>query len=302
MTPTGNPENADGDEATNKARSGSGHKDASEGIGHGEGESIGSGNAGGGIEGATDTSSATDINRRMAQAVNSLARPDEFKGKSRILILRRLPWNRKWAYFRDQLLLRTGVAVTAIVVVVLLVVHFLSPAAPPKLYVAVFGGVLQTQDSETMQQQVSTALKLPKGRNGGVMIDASFGQDGNGLSKLQTMLSNHEIDVVIASPKVFSVLAGYGYMVNLDKELTVSQKSSYSKDFVSFRGYNDAHYNDINYNGSGKGPAEPYGLRLHDWGTWGSFTTASSTAVAGLAQNSRNGLQAKQFLAFLHRQ
>lgn len=286
MTPTGNPENADDDEATTRVRSE--RKDASEPSGR--------------SEGASDTTSASDTTRRMAQAVSSLAQPDEFKGQSRIRILRRLPWSRKWPYFRDQLLLRTGVAVTAIVVVVLLVVHFLSPSAPPRLYVAVFGGVLQTQDSETMQQQVSTALKLPKGRNGGVMIDASFGQDGNGLSKLQTMLSNHEIDVVIASPKVFSVLAGYGYMVNLDKELTASQKSSYSHDFVSFRGYSDAHYDDINYNGSGKGAAEPYGLRLRNWGMWSSFTTASPTAVAGLAQNSRNGVQAKQFLAFLHRQ
>ena len=76
---------------------------------------------------------------------------------------------------------------------------------------------------------------MPEGRKGGVFIDTYFFNDENGISKLQTMIANHEIDAIVATPKTFKQLSGYGYLTNLDSSLTKRQRTSLSGDFVTMK-------------------------------------------------------------------
>lgn len=161
-----------------------------------------------------------EINSQQAEAISTLASANEYKGKSRIITLLELPWGRKWKYFRDQLLARSAAAVAIVCVVIYIAIQVLTPAVTPKLYVAVFNDAVSQQEAATLQSQVASKLDLPEGRKGGVLIDTYFSSDENGISKLQTMIANHEIDVIVATPKTYKELSGYGYLTNLDSSPT----------------------------------------------------------------------------------
>lgn len=155
-----------------------------------------------------------EIDSRQAEAIDTLSSANEYQGQSRIQTLRKLPWNRKWKYFRDQLLARTVVIAAIVCVVVYIAVQILAPAPGPKLYVAVFDDAVGQQGAASLQSQVAKRLDLPEGRKGGVLVDTYFSNDENGISKLQTMIANHEIDAIVATPKTFKQLSGYGYLTN----------------------------------------------------------------------------------------
>lgn len=208
--------------------------------------------------------------------------------RSRLATLRALPWRGKWPYFRDQLLLKTVAGLAAIGIAVFLAVHIFAPAAKPQLYVAVIDGALSSQSAATLQSQTARALNLPEGRNGGVMVDASFNFSEGDLSKLQTLLSSGEVDAIIAPPKDFAKLAGYGYFTALHTSLTASQRAESSSDWVRLRGYDDSESTDAFYDGSGKGPTQAYGIRLTHAQGWDSLHPARADAVIGFVQGSKN--------------
>lgn len=133
-----------------------------------------------------------EINSQQAEAITTIAATNEYKGKSRITTLLELPWGRKWNYFRDQLLARTATTVVIVCVVIYIAIQVLTPAATPKLYAAVFNDAVSQQEAATLQSQVASKLGLPEGRKGGALIDTYFSSDENGISKLQTMIANHE--------------------------------------------------------------------------------------------------------------
>lgn len=239
------------------------------------------------------------IDDRQAQAIRTLADISEYRGKSRLATLLALPRDQKWGYFRDQLLARVAAAIAAIIVVTYLAVQILTPTPAPQLYVAVINSALSEQDAATLQTSVSEALNLPEGREGGVAIDANFNLKESGLTKLQTMLSNDEIDAIIAAPDDFETLAGYGYMRSLSRSLTERQRKALSGAFADFRGFNDADDTDIDYDGSGKGGSKPYGLKLADAPAWTALRSADDTALIGLAQDSHNTGNAQRLVTFL---
>ena len=72
-----------------------------------------------------------EIDSRQAEAIDTLSSANEYQGQSRIQTLRKLPWNRKWKYFRDQLLARTVVIAAIVCVVVYIAVQILAPAPGP---------------------------------------------------------------------------------------------------------------------------------------------------------------------------
>ena len=143
------------------------------------------------------------------------------------------------------------------------------------------------------------ALNLPEGRAGGVRIDTYFNLGTDGLDKLQTMLSSGDIDIIIAKPKDFNQLAGYGYCTPLDHALDATQQHQLAASYVSVNGFNDGHDDDMDYNGSGKGAAQPYGLSMADFPNWKSWHSASGKAIIGFAQDSRNTPTAREFLDYL---
>lgn len=239
-----------------------------------------------------------EINSQQAEAISTLASANEYKGKSRIITLLELPWGRKWKYFRDQLLARSAAAVAIVCVVIYIAIQVLTPTATPKLYVAVFNDAVSQQEAATLQSQVASKLDLPEGRKGGVLIDTYFSSDENGISKLQTMIANHEIDVIVATTKTYKELSGYGYLTNLDSSLTKSQRTTLSSDFVTLKGFKDS--DDPDYNGSGKGKAEPFGVSMTDFKRWGTLKSTKSDAIIGIVQESQNRGIAQQFIDYLN--
>jgi hypothetical protein len=221
--------------------------------------------------------------------------------RSRLAILRALPWRGKWPYFRDQLLLKTVAGLTAIGIVVFLAVHIFAPTVRPRLYIAVIDGALSSQGAAALQSQTAQAFDLPEGRDGGVVIDASFNFDEGDLGKLQTLLSSGEVDAIIAPPKDFTALAGYGYFTALNTSLTASQRAESSSDWVRLRGYDDADSPDAFYDGSGKGPVRAYGVRLAHAKGWGALRPAQPDAMIGLAQSSKHLDTAQAFFDYLYR-
>lgn len=241
-----------------------------------------------------------EISNQQAEAIDALASEDEFKGKSRLTTLMQLPWGRKWGYFRDQLLVRTVVVTAIVCVVVYIMVQVLSPVAPPKLYVAVFDDVISQQEASSLQSEVAEKLNLPEGRKGGVLIDSSFTSDETGVSKLQTLLSSNEVDVIIAAPKTYKKLAGFGYLTNLNSSLTASQRTSLSDAFVMLKGFNDSSESDNpDYDGSGKGKTEPFGITMTGFRRWDDLKSVQDDAIIGIAQDAPNRAEAQKFISFL---
>lgn len=127
-----------------------------------------------------------EIDSRQAEAIDTLSSANEYQGQSRIQTLRKLPWNRKWKYFRDQLLART----------VVIAAHRLRGRihrrADPRTRSraeTVRGGCSTMpsgqQGAASLQSQVAKRLDLPEGRKGGVLVDTYFSNDENDISKLR---------------------------------------------------------------------------------------------------------------------
>ena len=236
-----------------------------------------------------------EIDSRQAEAIDTLSSANEYQGQSRIQTLRKLPWNRKWKYFRDQLLARTVVIAAIVCVVVYIAVQILAPAPGPKLYVAVFDDAVGQQGAASLQSQVAKRLDLPEGRKGGVLVDTYFSNDENGISKLQTMIANHEIDAIVATPKTFKQLSSYGYLTNLDSSLTKRQRTLLSGDFVTMKGFKDS--DDPDFEGGGK--AEPFGLSMTDFRQWNRLKSAKSNALIGIVRESPNPTTAQRLIDYL---
>lgn len=240
------------------------------------------------------------INDRQSEAIHTLSADIAYKGKSRIATLRALPNDRKWSYFRDELLARTVAIIAAVVVIVYLAVQILTPQAAPQLTVAVTKSALGTSDGAALQTQVAQALKLPEGREGGVTIDTGYDlTDNNSLTKLQTRLSAHELDIIIASPDDFTKLAGFGYFQTINDALTSEQQRNLSGSFVSFHGFDDSDGTDIDYDGSGKGASVPYGLQLASAKQWTALHSADKDALAGVVLESKNANNAQKFVDWM---
>ncbi|KFI48068.1 hypothetical protein [Bifidobacterium biavatii] len=240
------------------------------------------------------------ITETQADAIGTLSGGIAYRGKSRVATLLALPADRKWPYFRDQLLARTLAVAAAVVIVVYLAVQVLTPVAAPQLTVAVVRGALNDQDATSLQAQVAQSLKLPEGREGGVTIDAGYDlTDNNSLTKLQTRLSANEIDMIVAPASDFAKLAGFGYFQPITKALTEKQRSTLKDAFASFRGYDDSGDTDIDYDGSGKGASEQYGLKLAGAKDWDALGSADEDALAGVIVDTKNDGNAQRFIDYL---
>ena len=223
--------------------------------------------------------------------------------RSRIAILRALPAGQRWGYFRDQLLARALAGIAIIATVIFLAVHMFMPTPAPALYVAVIDGAIDTTEAAALQSKAAQAMKLPEGRESGIVVDAYFDLSKDGLSKLQTMLGNGEIDVIIADHDDFATLAGYGYMTDLDHTLTGEQRTALAADIATFSGFDDRDTDDPDYNGSGRGASEPFGAKIDGLAQWtslaGPTTNPNAGTYVGLAQESGNLTTAQRFIDYL---
>lgn len=239
------------------------------------------------------------LDDREREAVSQLSQHNPYQRMSRIAILRSLPSDKQWEYFRQNLLAPIAAIVAGVLIAVLLLIHLLTPTPTPKLYVAVLNGALGSQDGSALQAATAKALNLPDGRAGGVSIDTYFNLDADGLTKLQTMLRAGDIDVIIAKPKDFQRVAGYGYCKPLNRVLSKTRQRQLAAAYVSANGFDDGHDDDMEYNGSGKGARQPFGLSMTDFRNWQSQHSATRDAVIAFAQDSRNTNIAVKFIDYL---
>ncbi|MFR0589653.1 hypothetical protein ACLUWG_06520 [Bifidobacterium apri] len=239
------------------------------------------------------------LDDREREAVRQLSQHNPYQRMSRIAILRSLPSDKQWEYFRQNLLAPIAAIIAGVLIAILLIIHLLTPTPTPKLYVAVLNGALGSQDGSALQAATAKALNLPDGRAGGVSIDTYFNLDADGLTKLQTMLRAGDIDVIIAKPKDFQRVAGYGYCKPLNRVLSKTRQRQLAAAYVSANGFDDGHDDDMEYNGSGKGASQPFGLSMTDFRNWQSQHGATRDAVIAFAQDSRNTDTAVKFIDYL---
>ena len=121
------------------------------------------------------------------------------------------------------------------------------------------------------------------------------------LTKLQTMLSSKQIDVIIAPHKIFKQLAGYGYLTNLESTVSKSDNTKLDDATVQLKGFSDADDDGIDSSGTGKGASKSYGLKLSDATGWTSIADSDHSALIGIATGTKNTGTAQRFIDWLYR-
>ena len=235
------------------------------------------------------------LTKEQQDAINTLASAPAYAGQSKLAVFRQLPWNRKLEYFREHFLVPLVAAAIVISLVSFLAVRYLSPESRPALYAAVVDDALTTSDATDMQN----ALEEKLGES--VIIDDYFDMDKDGLTKLQTMLSSKQIDVIIAPEETFEQLAGYGYLTNLESTVSKLSNSKLSDAIVQLKGFSDADDDGIDSSGSGKGASKSYGLKLSDAAGWTTIADSDHSALIGIATGTKNTGTAQQFINWLYR-
>ena len=176
-----------------------------------------------------------------------------------------------------------------------LAVRFISPDARPALYAAVVDDALTTNEATNLQNELEDKLGVS------VIIDDYFDMDKDGLTKLQTMLSSKQIDVIIAPHKIFKQLAGYGYLTNLESTVSKSDNTKLDDATVQLKGFSDADDDGIDSSGTGKGASKSYGLKLSDAAGWTSIADSDHSALIGIATGTKNTGTAQRFIDWLYR-
>lgn len=231
------------------------------------------------------------LSRQQLDNVSQLASASATAGMSKMQILRSLPPKRRIPYFLEQYAWPLGLGLIVIMIAVFLTARLLFPPTGPQLYVAVMDQALDVSQAETLQERFSERSGIPEDE---ILVDTYFDTRKDGLSKLQTLLSADDIDVILAPEDTFATLAGYGYLVPLDDAQGAS-----GDPLVSFPGYDDAYDDDPDYSGSGKGATRPYGIRLGADDTVWKDIQGADGVIVGLAQDSKRTVQADRFLDFL---
>ncbi|NMN02403.1 hypothetical protein [Bifidobacterium panos] len=237
---------------------------------------------------------AMKLTDEQRKAVETLSNAPEHAHESKLAVFRQLPLKAKPAYFREHFLVPLVAALAIIALVAFLVVRFVTPDNRPKLYAAVLDGAIDTSEAQTMQQHFADKL----GQD--VTIDSYFDTSKDGLSKLQTMLSAKQIDVIIAPRAMFQQLAGYGYLTDLKSSLSETQQSELASSMVSFNGFSDAESDDPGASGDGKGASKPYGLKLNEAKGWSAFASDDSDALIGIAADTQQTDTAREFINWLY--
>ncbi|ASW23317.1 hypothetical protein [Bifidobacterium pseudolongum] len=179
-----------------------------------------------------NTDRLTDSQR---EAIDTLTAAPQYAGASKLRIFMQLPAKHKAAYFREHFLVPCIAAVIVIALCTFVIVRIVSPRERPALYAAVVDSSLPLGEAAKLEQSTEHELGAD------VIVDDYFDTTKDGISKLQTMISSEQIDVVIAPPTVFKELASYGYFSNLHEALPATEYGQLHAYTQDFRGFDDSH-------------------------------------------------------------
>jgi hypothetical protein len=239
------------------------------------------------------------LSEEQRETIKALASPTGNKGKSKVSILRSLPTKQKITYFMQYFFWKIVVVLAALAAVSLLVYHVASPSPKPLLYVAAVD--ISTDDARARKLSASFQKGLASQERiahtaSPVQIDTYFNLQEDGLSKLQTMLRNNSIDIILAPESVFEELAGFGYL-----QPGMSHYATKTAKAYSCAGYDDSKDENPNYNGSGKGEKEDFGLILPDSSPLDGLAASEPTeepVVIGIAQETQELKNAHYFIDY----
>lgn len=238
-----------------------------------------------------NTDRLTDAQR---EAIDTLTAAPQYAGASKLRIFMQLPAKHKAAYFREHFLVPCIAAVIVIALCTFVIVRIVSPRERPALYAAVVDSSLPLGEAAKLEQSTEHELGAD------VIVDDYFDTTKDGISKLQTMISSEQIDVVIAPPTVFKELASYGYFSNLHEALPAAEYGQLHAYTQDFRGFDDSQLaDDVDDSGSGRGAAEPYGLKLERAGEWHRHADGSD-ALVGIVANTKQPANAQRFIDYLY--
>ena len=204
----------------------------------------------------------------------------------------------KIQYFRDYYLvpLLTGIAIA--ILLISLIWHFAAPEKERVLYVALLDERLNEEESEQLQKHLEEMLGAD-GKQQTVLLDDAFYSTPQGLAKLQVYLSNHQIDVIIAEKSSFEMLAGYGYLENLEDILEETYVAQCRSDLFYAAGYREADEISFEDNETGRGEILPYGLNIKNSEKYEKISTALAEPVIGVAKECKNPENAIRFLKWM---
>lgn len=234
------------------------------------------------------------LTQRQKDAIGALASTSPYAGKSKIAILRELPWSKKISYFKEHFLVPLIAIAVIISFLSFLIARVTSPEHRPILYVAVLDNAMTTSEAVGLQNKLESKF------DDEVIVDDYFNMSKDGLTKLQTMLSSKQIDAIIAPRKTFVQLAGYGYLSNLETSFGQSNNAAIARSEVRLHGFNDADDEGFDSSGSGKGAKKSYGLELDGANQWNQSKDVDDSALIGIASGTHNNETARQFINWLY--
>lgn len=236
-----------------------------------------------------------NLNEEQREIIDSLTQKTQYDGKSKIRVFMEIPAKDRMDYFREHFLIPCVAAIVIIALCTFVLVRVFAPKDRPALYAAVLNNAVPLGEAPKLQEEYSKKI----GAN--VIIDDYFDMTKDGMSKLQTMISNQQIDVVIAPHDEFKKLANYGYFSDLKTTLSKTQYDSLGKFAVGFHGFDDSDEDDpFDESGTGQGKSLPYGLNLDYAKRWKRIPQADDDALVGIVANTQQSKESQNFVEYLY--
>ena len=198
-------------------------------------------------------------------------------------------WRKGIGYFIDYYLVKTIMICVGVGLCVATTFHFVNGKTTNILYGAVIDGSLSVEVKNDLEQRLIRLYSAdPQKQN--VIIDDSFFSQEDALTKLQVYLANGQVDIIVADQEMFALLAGYGYLTNLNEISIGSAINAGSIDYYYCHGYGEeVESSDVwEDTQSGRGMIQAYGINIAASKTFDELQSNIENPVMGIAVNSKN--------------
>lgn len=203
----------------------------------------------------------------------------------------------KLQYFLDYYLLYSVIIAGAAAILIFLGWHFLKPPQENILYVAVIDESLDGKMTEQLKERMEERFKAD-GKRKQVLIDDSFYSKEDGIQKLEIYVQSNQVDIVIAPPEIFDLLAGFGFMQDAEDVLGESAKH-YDGDFYRAAGYKETEGVSFEDRETGQGEIKNYGVKISDSQAYRQLKPMTKEPILGFVVDMPNQERAVEFFEML---
>lgn len=228
------------------------------------------------------------LSEEQKNAISVLASHNVYAKQSKWKTFRELPAHDRWPFFVQHFLLGTLAVATALAVVISLLVTFLTKAPDPVLSVQ---AIDMGNDSVAFNKLRDGFLKQEKIKdNRLVHVDGSLslgdGQSIDDSTKIMTMVTAGQINMMVADKADFATLHQRGYISKPSEVLTSAQLRQVADALV------DAHGKAV------KDPSVAVGLDLSKSGAWTALGLPRD-AVIGFSNVQSGKTYPQRFVRYL---